>query len=218
MEKVGKAYSLDVNGHCALLSNNKLILIDTGTQPDAKDLISEIKKCNYKPSDIENIIITHTHPDHVGGLATLKSLGNARIAAHEIEAKYISKEVVYDGPPGKDRQTHPGTKIDDLLKDKQVYEGLLVIHTPGHTPGHIALLDQENRILIAGDSLRNDTDGIKNMPESINFDNKQYFQSMKKLAEFDFDQLIMGHGNPVSKNALDRLKKFVDSSEFKSHL
>ncbi|MCE7737623.1 MAG: MBL fold metallo-hydrolase, partial [Candidatus Heimdallarchaeota archaeon] len=198
MEKIGSSsYSLDVNGHCALITSNRLILIDTGTQPDAIDLIAEIEKTGYKATDIESIIITHTHPDHVGGLAHLKDMSNATIAAHELEADYISKKKIYNGPPGPESQHHPGTPIDNLLKDGQIYDGFLVIHTPGHTPGHISLLDTELELLIAGDALRNDSEGLTPMPDMFTLNPYEHRQSIKKLNNYDFKHLIVGHGHPV---------------------
>ena len=145
MEKIGTdSYVLASHGSSALLTGGKLILIDTGTQADGSKLIPEINAVGYQVKDIQSVILTHVHPDHVGGLAKIIDGSEARVASHEIEAKFISREETYDGPPGAATQQHPGTKVDDLLNDGQVYEGLLVIHTPGHTLGHIALLDQEN--------------------------------------------------------------------------
>lgn len=212
MEKIGSSsYSLDVNGHCALITSNRLILIDTGTQPDAMDLIAEIEKTGYKASDIESIIITHTHPDHVGGLAHLKEMSNAVIAAHELEADYISKKKIYDGPPGPESQQHPGTPIDKLLKDGQTYDGFLVIHTPGHTPGHISLLDTELELLIAGDALKNDSEGLVPMPDMFTQNPYQHRQSIKKLNNYDFKHLIVGHGHPVEYEAKEMLNTLVSS-------
>ncbi len=216
MQKIGTdAFCLDVNGHCALLTGGKLILVDTATKADGSLLIPEIEGCGYKVSDLETIIITHTHPDHVGGLAKLKELSNARIAAHELEAKYISKEEIYQGPPGPKSQGHPGTPIDDLLQDGQIYEGLLVIHTPGHTPGHISLLDKETELLIAGDAIRNDVDGLNPMPDMYNFDPTLHRKSIKKLSNYTFTKVIMGHGDPVPVDAEELMKKLVTSDEIR---
>ncbi|OLS25742.1 MAG: putative metallo-hydrolase YflN [Candidatus Heimdallarchaeota archaeon LC_3] len=214
MEKIGQdAYSLDVNAHCALLVSGRLLLVDTGTSSDGKDLIKEIKSCGYRIDDIEYIILTHTHPDHVGGLDTMKSLTNARIASHEIEAPFISKEVVYEGPPGKEAQRHKGTHVNDLLKDGDIYQGLLVIHTPGHTLGHISLLDRESGLLLAGDSFRTEEGECLTMPDMYNIDPHQHKLSMKKLSEYDFSKTIVGHGNPIHNKAKELLTKA--SADFK---
>ncbi|MHA2101045.1 MAG: MBL fold metallo-hydrolase [Candidatus Kariarchaeaceae archaeon] len=212
MQKIGNSsYMLDVNGKCALLTSNRLILIDTGTQPDAADLLNEIHLTGYKSSDIESIIITHTHPDHVGGLATLKEMSGAKIAAHEVEADFISKKRIYQGPPGPETQHHPGTPIDVILKDGQSYEGLLVIHTPGHTPGHISLLDKDLELMIAGDALRNDPSGLGPMADMYTLDPKQHRESIKKLGNYNFKHLIVGHGDPVENLGKDMLNTLITS-------
>ncbi|MHA2250243.1 MAG: MBL fold metallo-hydrolase [Candidatus Kariarchaeaceae archaeon] len=214
MRKIGTdAYCLDVNGHCALLTSGKLILVDTATKEDGSLLIPEIEKCGYKASDVATIIITHTHPDHVGGLQKMKDLSNATLAAHELEVKFITKEEVYQGPPGPQSQRHVGTPIDDILVDGQTYEGLLVIHTPGHTPGHISLLDTESELLIAGDAIRNDAGKFNPMPDMYNFDPKQHRNSIKKLGNHTFTKAIVGHGDPVEMSADELMKALLNSTE-----
>lgn len=202
-------YVFTTNAHTALLTSGRIILVDTGTKPDGSILLPDLAKAGYMGKDIESIIITHTHPDHVGGLAQLKEISNARIASHEVEAKFISKEETYQGPPGPDAQRHPGTPVDDLLQDGQVYEGLLVLHTPGHTLGHIALLDKENGILYAGDSMRNDSGKIAPMPDQFNINPDQHVESMRKLANYGFEKVVFGHGDPLSERGKRILEEFL---------
>ncbi|MDH5401520.1 MAG: MBL fold metallo-hydrolase [Candidatus Heimdallarchaeota archaeon] len=216
MRKIGTdAYSLDTNGHVALLSSGRLILIDTGTKPDGEILLPEIEKTGYKVSDIEFIYITHTHPDHVGGLAKLKELTDAIVLSHELEAKYISKEEIYDGPPGSKYQFHPGTPVDVKLVDGQIYEGLLTIHTPGHTPGHSSFLDQEGSLLIAGDAFRNDPEtGFGPMGDQYTLDPNQHKLSIKKLSNYNFERVILGHGEPVEVNGSKLLRQLVERENY----
>ena len=208
MEKLAKdVYALNTNGHSALLTASRL-LIDTGVEDSAETLLSEIKACNYKPSDITHIIVTHTHPDHVSGLAKLKELSpTARIASHEIEAKYITRKEQYPGPPGPQR--HRAVNVDDLLRDGQVYQGLLVLHTPGHTPGHISLFDQEGGILYAGDAFAtSENDKCGPMPDKYNINPSQHVESMRKLSKLKFEKTIVGHGNPIGKQAALKLSNY----------
>jgi glyoxylase-like metal-dependent hydrolase (beta-lactamase superfamily II) len=212
MQKISSdVYVFDSNAHTALLTANRLILVDTGTKPDGSLIIPDIKKIGYKVSDIETIIITHTHPDHVGGLAKFHELSQAKVASHEIEAKFITKQEIYQGPPGAESQRHPSTPVDYRLTDGQEFEGLLVIHTPGHTLGHISLLDKENEILYAGDSMRNDGGEIHPMPDMYNIDPKQHIESMTKLANYNFEMVIFGHGDPLSRRGAELLREYVAS-------
>lgn len=210
MQKIGTdTYVFETNGHTALLAAGRLMLIDTGTDAAGSKLLPELEKTNYKPTDIEDIVITHTHPDHVGGLAKLKELSGARIASHKVEAKFISKEDTYQGPPGPGSQRHPGTPVDVMLEDGQEFEGLLVIHTPGHTPGHISLLDTERSLLFAGDSFRNDPSGFAPMPDKFNIDPDLHRTSIKRLADYNFEKVIFGHGDPVDSGAQEMFKNLL---------
>ena len=209
MKKFGTdMYIIETNAQCALLSGNRMLLIDTGEEADASLLRKELNECGYKFSDIETVVITHTHPDHVGGLAAIKEQAeSARVASHHLEAKYISREVTYDGPPGV--QNHKGTLVDDKLDDAQVYKGLLVIHTPGHTPGNIALLDQETGVLIAGDTFRLEDEKIYPMDDKFNLNPAQHRESIKKLANYPIKKIIAGHGGSLSTNVNEKIKEAI---------
>ncbi len=188
------------------LVDQRLVLVDTGT-PDAPPTILEyLKKLRMNPSDIGTIFITHTHPDHVGGLAALKrEAPAAKVAAHRIEADFISKKRTYTGPPGAARQTHPGTPVDILLDDGKTQDGLRVIFTPGHTTGSISLLDPARSLLIAGDAVNNEGP-LRSMDDRYNVDPRQHRESIKKLAAFDFENLVMGHGSPILGGASKRVR------------
>jgi len=123
----------------------------------------------------------------------MKEKTGAIVAAHKIEADYISRRKPYPGPPGIQR--HRPVDIDVLLEDKQRFEEMLVLHTPGHTPGSISLLDERRKLLIAGDACQTEEGTIAPMQDSFNIDPKAHRESIKKLAQLDFEALIVGHGN-----------------------
>ena len=190
------------------LVDQRLILVDTGVPDAAPIILAYLKKVRMKPSDLGTIFITHTHPDHVGGLAAIQRETPAKVAAHRIEADFISKKKTYTGPPGAARQTHPGTPVDILLEDGKVQDGLRVIFTPGHTTGSISLLDATRSLLIAGDAVNNES-RLGPMDDRYNVDPKQHRESIKKLAGFDFENLVMGHGAPIIGGASQRVKELA---------
>lgn len=197
---------IDTYAHCALLTGQRLILVDTSSEAAPTKVFDAMKQVGVKPSDLTSIVITHTHPDHVTGLHEIKKQApQAKVAAHEIEAPFISKEKTYTGPPGPQTQKHTGVRVDVRLKDGQTYDGLLVIHTPGHTLGHISLLDRERRLLLAGDAVRTE-DGLGPMEDIYNVDPNRHRESIRKLTSYDFDALVCGHGPPIASDASEKLK------------
>ncbi|MEE9174502.1 MAG: MBL fold metallo-hydrolase [Thermoplasmata archaeon] len=206
MELLKGVHVIESMANCALLTENRLILVDTTDNAQATDVLAYLEKRGLKPTDIESIVISHVHTDHVAGLAALKNASDAEVAAHRIEAEFISKRQVY---PGGRVLPHSAVEVEVPLEDGDRYQELTVIHTPGHTPGHIALLDEAHNLLIAGDSMRIEDGRVGPMSDTYNIDPAQHRDSMKKIAGFAFEALIVGHGEPMTSGARDRLREAV---------
>lgn len=198
MELLKGVHIIETYATTTLLVDDRLVLIDTSADADAGKILDYFAKIKVKPKDLSTIFITHTHPDHVGGLAAIKHGSPAKVAAHRIEADFIARRKVYDGPPGVQR--HPGTLVDVLLEDGQSHDGLRVVFTPGHTRGSISLLDETRSLLIAGDAMNNEA-GLKTMDDRYNVDPKQHRESIKKLAALSFENAVFGHGVPIKGGA-----------------
>ena len=99
---------------------------------------------------------------------------------------------------------------DELWVDGNVTpEGFTVIHTPGHTPGHISLLHKEKRLLITGDALFNRQSKLSLPPEMFTPDMQNAQRSVWKLAKKygdDYDVIVFGHGPPIMQNAGKRVQ------------
>ncbi|MEK6851538.1 MAG: MBL fold metallo-hydrolase [Candidatus Thermoplasmatota archaeon] len=204
MEILKGVHFIETFAGCVLYTDGRLVLVDTGVDEGAKDILTYVKKIGHAARDIGSIVITHTHPDHVSGLAAIKAQApNARVAAHRDDADYVARTKTYPGPPGAQR--HKAVPVDVRLEDSQTYEGFLVIHTPGHTPGHIALLGKERKVLVAGDSLNHEK-GLGPMPDAYNIDPRAHRQSIKKLADYEFEVVLFGHGGPIMKGGASQVK------------
>lgn len=208
MELMPSVHVIETHANSALLTEDRLILVDASADAGARDILGYLEKIGYKPSDVAHIILTHTHPDHVGGLATLKERTEAEVASHRIEAQYIAKETEY---PGRGVLRHRACLVDVQLEDGDRYQELLVIHTPGHTPGNIALLDEAKSLLIGGDTMQTREGYIGPMSDDYNIDPQQHRHSMRKVADHEFEALIVGHGAPIATGASDELRRIVAS-------
>ncbi len=153
MEFLKGVHVIETYATTTLLVDDRLVLVDTSSDADGGKILDYLAKIKVKPKDLSTIFITHTHPDHVGGLGSIKKASQAKVAAHRIEADFISRQKTWDGPPGPQR--HTPTPVDVSLDDGQMHDGLRVIFTPGHTRGSMSLLDETRSLLIAGDAANN---------------------------------------------------------------
>ncbi|MEX8548706.1 MAG: MBL fold metallo-hydrolase [Mucilaginibacter sp.] len=204
-----------------VIENNGLTLIDTGLKGSTEKIFSAIKKAGKKPEDIKQIILTHCHPDHAGNAAELKKLFNVPVFAHETDAPLIEQGIggrqmhltpgvvhwlIYNLFIKKAGNTIAPVTVDEKLKDNDVLPiagGIQVIHTPGHSAGHIALLLKDEGVLIAADICANAV-GVdySTLYEDINLGRK----SILKAAGFSFDKAVFGHGNLLKDGANEKMK------------
>src|SRR6266705_3037795 len=192
MELLKGVHVIETYATTTLLVDDRLVLIDTASYADGGKVLDYLAKIKVKPKDLSTIFITHTHPDHVNGLAAIKHGSAAKVASSRVEADFISRKRVYDGPSGP--QSHPGTPVDILLNDGQTHDGLRIILTPGHTRGSLSLLDETR---------------LAPMPDKYNVDPKQHRQSIKKLATFHFENIVMGHGAPIQGGASAKIAELA---------
>jgi len=144
-----------------LLSSDHLTVIDTGLSTSSKLIINYIYEIGRNPSEIDMIVLTHRHPDHIGAAKAIHDQTDCEIAAHILERPAIEtvdpsflKSLGPGIPPrvgGSVPITYPLNDGDNLRVDTGV--NLEVIHTPGHTPGSIALLNKEEKALFSGDAV-----------------------------------------------------------------
>jgi glyoxylase-like metal-dependent hydrolase (beta-lactamase superfamily II) len=100
--------------------------------------------------------------------------------------------------------------VDRTLRDgDRLDRGLRVIHTPGHTPGHIAVLDESRRVLFAADAFMNVL-GFRLPMGGSTHNMAQARRSVAALSRLDFEHALPGHGAPILSRAAEKLRLWVE--------
>ena len=200
-----------------LVEGDQLTVIDTGTAGNAKKIVDYVQKIGRQPSSVSTIVLTHCHMDHAGSVKELKDLTGAKVAVHEEDADYVSGKKPLPRPKNVlFRAVSSFIKLapvqpDIILKDNDKIGQLTVIHTPGHTAGSIALLDEGKKALFAGDTLRFDGKKLSGSPEQFTLDMEKVKESIGKISTLSFDVMLCGHGEPLKPNASEAVKKYYES-------
>jgi hydroxyacylglutathione hydrolase len=168
--------------NCIIIFGNKITLIDTGVKGSEIKIFNYIKENQREIAEIETIILSHSHPDHIGSAAKIKDITGCNIFAHEGEKKWIEniETQVKERPvPNFFYLVDKSVKIDKFLKHGQEIKAdedvtLLIIHSPGHSKGSINILFKKDKILFTADSipLANDIpnyDNYNDLMKSLNY-------------------------------------------------
>jgi hydroxyacylglutathione hydrolase len=166
-------------------SGNNHVLIDTGTGLYASALEKDLHDVGSSFSSITDIILTHSHIDHIGGVIPIMEVGSPKIHLHRAEAEPLNK--------GDMSHTLGDTFGADLPPIKVEY------HTPGHSEGSIVLEIENSGILLTGDTLFpggsfGRVDFPTGSPEKL-------VESLKRISEMEFDIGLPGHMNAMKYNA-----------------
>ena len=174
-------------------SDDGLVLIDSGM---SIPLIKKISKINLNPKNINHCIITHCHIDHIAVCYDLKDTINKNIKfyAHDLDADAIEQK----GFDSKTAASWYGVNYKPVKLEKRFKEDLEIlkfdlyefqcIHTPGHTPGSIAIfLEIEGTKILFGQDIHGP------FMKSFGSNMDDYQESMQKLLDLKADILCEGH-------------------------
>jgi glyoxylase-like metal-dependent hydrolase (beta-lactamase superfamily II) len=207
---------LDYHGnviHPILLKDQEMtILIDTGFPGQFEDLCAAIEMVGVSLNELKAVILTHQDVDHIGNLPEILQAcrNEIKVYAHELDKPYIQGEL----PLLKDGhlENPPKGTVNNTLIDGQELPfcgGIRVIHTPGHTPGHISLYLKESKTLIAGDSMYSVDGMLGGIHEPTTPDMNSARLSLKKYLDLDITSVICYHGGLSDVNVKDQIAELI---------
>lgn len=197
-------------------------LVDTGVGSSANRIKQALSALGSGPEGLKRVFLTHQHSDHVGGLQNvLEWAPDAEIWAPEHEADVISGR--RDMDPNDNsiirflarNAESPGVPVGRVVGEGDEVAGFRVISTPGHTPGHVSLLRDEDGLLFTADTF-----GC--LPRKIRVGVRKAFctdpalakRSAEKLLAEDFSTAVFAHGKPLRAGARGLLRAAVARCDY----
>ena len=174
-----------------LLTGPRPVVIDPGYQTQGDMLEAALATRGLSPDDVGTVVMTHLHSDHV---SALPQLGEVALHVHEAEL---------DTPHARrQRGAMDRATVTPLTGDEgEIAPGLRWIHTPGHSPGHIAVLvdADEGLVVVAGDTMGPDPrwfldrDPPAGLPER-----EAHLAAYARIASLRPVRIIPGHHAPMT--------------------
>ncbi|QDR79329.1 MBL fold metallo-hydrolase [Sporomusa termitida] len=216
-----------------LWDDNGATLVDVGYPGQFKELTAAIEQTGVSLNHIKRIIFTHQDWDHIGNVTDVQNaLGSkVEIYTHVNERDYIEGFLPYikmtperiqarlQALPENVREQAadlfanlPTAHVHQTLAAQAAlsfHDNVQVIHTPGHTPGHICLYLQQHRLLIAGDQLRIQNGILVGPAPEHTADMRTALQSLRNLPAYDIEYVICYHGGLYGPRASARIAELI---------
>lgn len=213
-----------LNGYI-IANGDTLALVDTGMSAGfVTALERNLAGHGWSLDNVQHILITHEHPDHLGGLAALQDRINATTYAHRLGAPVIRGEAEATGPDPASlgimgrfaqnmAQASTPARVDSLLNGDDhldhILPGLRVIHLPGHAYGQVGYWLPDEGTLIGGDVMMRYPWGLTTPIRFVSPDWDAVRQSIRHVADMGVRNLCLGHGQPMQTDTAAQIAAFA---------
>jgi glyoxylase-like metal-dependent hydrolase (beta-lactamase superfamily II) len=207
------------NSYIVEQPDGKLTLVDCGFQPGGEKILAELTAMGRKPGDVTTIVLTHAHVDHARGAQKMNTVTGAKLASHEAEVGYVTQTSKFPRAKGAMGvislimglfvRVAPAD-VDVKLKEGDKVGRLAVVHSPGHTPGSLVLVDEQTKTVLTGDTVVSGKNGLMGPNKAFTMDMPEAMRSVAKISGLTFETVLPGHGDPfTSADAPQQVSKLA---------
>lgn len=209
-----------------LQGGGEAALIDTGLSWFRRRLLAAIDQALDPGTSLTSIFLTHGHCDHAGNVAFLARRFAAKIYCHRFEVPFVSTLKLYGRPGLHQLMFLAGEvllpvrrfRVDVVLEDGDEVQTpigpMTVVHSPGHTRGHVSYFHEQERLLFCGDAILNVIPFLRKTalclsPPIFTEDTVTAARSACRLAALNPQALLSGHGRPLLKDTAAAVQAFT---------